>query len=151
MTHLTEAVEHLDDALGVDGHGNRRVQGVRRELVLVNELRPSHWFRDGHKEVVRLSDFSVADTIWHDIARVTEIWIISFIIIIITTKQRRTCNRRANQWLPISFVIGQMRHRETEKKPHQHGIAYISNYCGTNQDLLQRSASTLFAYYLRRR
>lgn len=53
-THLGETAEHLNDAFGVDGNSHGSVQGVRRELVLVHELRSGHGLGDCHEEVIRL-------------------------------------------------------------------------------------------------
>lgn len=53
-TNLGQAVEHPDDALSVDGHGNSGIQAVRRQLVLVHKLRPSHRLSNGYQEVVSL-------------------------------------------------------------------------------------------------
>ena len=52
--HLGEAVEHADDGLGLEPDADRGVQGVRCQLILVDELRPAHWLRNGNEEVVRL-------------------------------------------------------------------------------------------------
>lgn len=54
--YLGESIEDLDDALGVDRDGHGSVQRVRRQLVLVHELRSGHGLGDGHQEVVRLRE-----------------------------------------------------------------------------------------------
>lgn len=49
---LAEFLQILHNVRGLQPHTDSCIQGIGCQLVLVDMVRPAHWLRDGHQEIL---------------------------------------------------------------------------------------------------